>query len=159
MDVALHNDSSLIPIAMPPSIPIAMLFGFDEHPVVFSSADLIAWMRRARLSCFPTADVPFVTFQAGPNWPARVVATSYKEVEIWGALQLEHLQRKMKVFYQTAVLPLFPCWPAQCSCTPPHTVPELPWLLHSDWLSGSRGARWKGRSRLKLNLPTKNCLH
>ena len=92
MDVALHNDSSLLPIFG------VIFFGFVERPVVevIPCVELIPWMRRASLSCTPTEDVNFVSFQVGPDCPVNF-SRFYKEVEVRGAFQLEHLQRKMKV--------------------------------------------------------------
>ena len=104
MDSALHNNSSDLPIFF-----VVIIFRFVEQPVieVGTFAELVLWMRRASLSCTPTDDVTFVSFQVGED-PPLSVARFYKDVEIRGAIQLEHLQRKMNV-YQTAVLPLFPC--------------------------------------------------
>ena len=88
MDVAPHNDSSFLPI-----FPIVIN---GKYPVVGVRhfVELIAWMRRASLPCAPTADITFGSFQVGTDFPASIF---HKEVEIRGAFQLEHLQRKMKV--------------------------------------------------------------
>ena len=94
MDIALYNDSSLLPIFF-----FEILFGFVEQPVVAveTFAELVLWMRRASLPYTPTADVPFVSFQVGTDCP--VTSSRFcKKVEVRGAFQLEHLQRKMIVF-------------------------------------------------------------
>ena len=102
MNRTLDNNSTLLPTLF------VILTGFVERPVVAVKpfVDLIAWMRRASLPYTPTADVLFVTFQAGPDCPF-IFSRSYKEIEIRGAFQLEHLQTKV-IFYQTKVLPLSP---------------------------------------------------
>ena len=63
MDGALHNNSSLLPIF------VGIIFGFVERPLieVGTFAELVPWMRRASLPCTPTADVPFGSFQVGPD--------------------------------------------------------------------------------------------
>ena len=97
MDIALHNDSLLLPIFF-----FGILFGFVEQPVieVGPCVELIPWVARASLSCTPTADVSVVKpiwIEFGPDCPVTS-SRFYKEVEIRRALQLKHLQRKMKVF-------------------------------------------------------------
>ena len=99
MDIALYNDSSLLPIFF-----FGILFGFFDRPVVEVSPFVppVLWMRRASLPCTPTADVTFVSFQVGPDCPVNI-PRFYKEVEIRGAFQLEHLQRKMKVLIKLQI--------------------------------------------------------
>ena len=63
MDGAPHNNSFLLPIFIS-----VILFGFVERPVVVGVipfVELTLWMRRASLSCAPTADVPFFSVQVG----------------------------------------------------------------------------------------------
>ena len=102
MDIALYNDSSLLPIFF-----FGILFGFVERPVVevLPFAELVLWMRRASLPCTPTDDVTFVSFQVGPDCPVTSISIQrfYKEIEIRGAFQLEHLQRKMKVLIKLQI--------------------------------------------------------
>ena len=98
VDGAFHNDSSLHPLVRRTMIP-SIIFRFVECPVVADAVQVVAVMQFVNLIAgmcrahhgAPTADVTFVSFQVGPDCPVRV-SRFYKEVEIRGAFQLEHLQ-------------------------------------------------------------------
>ena len=135
MGGAGYNNSSFLKILL------VILSSFVELPVVGVKpfVELTLWTGWASEPCTAAHNEPLLTVQIWAYCPVGWVKVRDKEVAISWAFQFENLwkQRCLKMYQWVIIrclLPACPHWPARCSCTPPHTALEPPWLLHSGWL-------------------------